>query len=126
MLSKTQIRYLKSLSNTLDHKYQIGKYEITDTVVDMLSHALDKHELIKISVNQSVMEQRNEYAEELVNALHAELIQIVGGVITLYRKNLKDPKIKLTRLKRKYYYLEDLLILFIMLILNLLCKHITN
>ena len=89
MLSKTQIRYLKSLSNTLD--------EITDTVVNMLSHALDKHELIKISVNQSVMEQRNEYAEELVNALHAELIQIVGGVITLYRKNLKDPKIKLPR-----------------------------
>ena len=97
MLNKNQIKYLKSLSNTLEHKYQIGKYEITDTVIDMLSHALDKHELIKISVNQSVMEQRNEYAEELVNALHAELIQIVGGVITLYRKNLKDPKIKLPR-----------------------------
>ena len=63
----------------------------------MLSHALDKHELIKISVNQSVMEQKNEYAEELVNALHAELIQIVGGVITLYRKNLKEPKIQLPR-----------------------------
>ena len=28
MLSKTQIRYLKSLSNTLDHKYQTSIYPI--------------------------------------------------------------------------------------------------
>ena len=29
--------------------------------------------------------------------LHAELIQIIGSTIILYRKNLKEPKIKLPR-----------------------------
>ena len=36
-------------------------------------------------------------ANELTNLLHAELIQIIGGVIVLYRKNLKEPKIKLPK-----------------------------
>ena len=52
MLSKTQIRYLKGLASKLEIKYQIGKNEITDTVLDMLSKALDSHELIKITLNK--------------------------------------------------------------------------
>ena len=95
MLSKTQIRFLKSKANTIDSKYQIGKYEITDSLLDMLSKALDSHELIKISVNRSVIDAKNELANELAEALCAELVQIIGGVIILYRKNLKNPKIKL-------------------------------
>lgn len=97
MLNKNQIKFLKSLSNTIDNKYQIGKNEINDTQLEMLSHALDKYELIKISVNQSVAEQKKEFANQLVEYLHAELIQIVGNVITIYRKNLKEPKIRLPR-----------------------------
>lgn len=97
MLNKSQIKFLKSLSNTIDNKYQIGKNEINDTQLEMLSHALDKYELIKISVNQSVAEQKKVFASQLVEYLHAELIQIVGNVITIYRKNLKEPKIRLPR-----------------------------
>lgn len=97
MLSKNQIKFLKGLANTLDMKYQIGKNEITSTQLEMLSNALDKYELIKVSVNHSVSNQKGEYAEEISVALHAELIQIIGNVITLYRKNLKEPKIKLPK-----------------------------
>lgn len=97
MLNKNQIKFLKSLANTLDMNYQIGKNEITSTQLEMLSNALDKYELIKVSVNHSVSEQKKEYAEEISDALHAELIQIVGNVITIYRKNLKEPKIKLPK-----------------------------
>ena len=93
MLNKNQIKYLKSLSNTIENKYQIGKNELGE----MLSNALDKYELIKISINRSVIDAKEEYASELVELLHAEFIQMVGGVITIYRKNLKEPKIKLPR-----------------------------
>lgn len=97
MLNKNQIKYLKSLSNTVENRYQIGKNELNETQLDMLSKALDKYELIKVCVNHSVMELKNEFAQILVNSLHAEIIQIIGGVITIYRKNLKEPKIKLPR-----------------------------
>ena len=97
MLSKTQIRYLKGLASKLEIKYQIGKNEITDTVLDMLSKALDSHELIKITLNKVVSEEKEYIAETLVNELHAELIQIIGSTIILYRKNLKNPKISLPR-----------------------------
>ena len=97
MLSKSQIRYLRGLANTLQAKYQVGKYEITETLLDMLSKALDSHELIKISLNKVVSEEKNYIAETLSNELHAELIQVIGSTIILYRKNLKEQKIKLPR-----------------------------
>lgn len=97
MLSKSQIRYLRGLANTLEARYQIGKNEINPQVLDMLSKALDKHELIKISVNRPVAEEKKELAAALSTALFAECVQIIGSVIVLYRKNLKEPKIRLPR-----------------------------
>ena len=97
MLSKSQIRYLRGLANSLQAKYQIGKNEVTETLLDMLSKALDSHELIKISLNRVVAEEKNYIAETISEELHAELIQVIGSTIILYRKNLKEPKIKLPR-----------------------------
>lgn len=93
MLSKKQIRYLKGLANTLNTKYQIGKNEITPQVIDLLNNALTAHELIKVSLNKSIVDFKNEIASTLVEELKCELIQIIGGVIVLFRKNLKDGKI---------------------------------
>ena len=93
MLSKKQIKYLRGLANTLTAKYQIGKNEITDSTLELLDNALTAHELIKVSLNKSVTDYKDEIAATLINALHCELIQIIGGVIVLFRKNLKDGKI---------------------------------
>jgi len=93
MLSKKQVRYLRSLANTLNSKYQIGKNEITPQTIELLDNALTAHELIKVSLNKSVADFKDEIASTLVEELHCELIQIIGGVIVLFRKNLKDGKI---------------------------------
>lgn len=95
MLNNKQIKYLKSLANTLDAKYQLGKNEITENTITLLDNALTKNELIKISVNSSVKDEKVALSEKLVNELHCELVQIVGNMITLFRKNLKDGKIHL-------------------------------
>lgn len=95
MLSKSQIRYLRALANTCENKYQLGKYEISESLIDTLSKALDAHELIKVTLNKSVVAQKVEIGEELATKLYAELVQIIGGVIVLYRKNMKKPKIQL-------------------------------
>ena len=66
-------------------------------IIELGYTSLDADELIKVSINRSVIEYKESFADELVEYLHAELIQIIGGVIILYRKNLKDPKIKLPK-----------------------------
>lgn len=93
MLNKKQIKYLKGLANPLQAKYQIGKNEITPQTLELLDNALTAHELIKVSLNKSIVDFKNEIASTLVEELHCELIQIIGGVIVLFRKNLKDGKI---------------------------------
>ena len=95
MLSTKQIKYLKSLANTLESKYKIGKNEISHNTIVLLDNALKKHELIKVSLNNTVSEEKHQIAESLSEQLHCEVVQIVGNVITLFRKNLKDGKIHL-------------------------------
>lgn len=97
MLNKKQIKYLKSLANTCENKYQIGKNEVTDTSIKMLSCALDKYELIKVCLNKTVANEKEEIAKVLCSSLYAELVQIIGNVVVLYRKNIKEPKIVLPR-----------------------------
>ena len=77
--------------------YQIGKNEIGESMLDMLDKALTARELIKISVLKSQTVAIRELALDLSSALHADVVQIIGRVIVLYRKNEKEPKIKLVK-----------------------------
>ncbi len=95
MLNSRQIKYLKSLGNKLESKYQIGKNEISHNTIVLLDQALKKNELIKVCVLNSVKEEKINIADELKEQLNCEVIQIVGNVIVLFRKNLKDGKIHL-------------------------------
>ena len=95
MLNSKQIKYLKSLANTIEAKYQIGKNNISDNTIELLDNALKKNELIKVSINSSVKEEKEEISIVLKDRLYCEVVQIVGNVITLFRKNLKDGKIHL-------------------------------
>lgn len=94
-MNKRQINYLLSLANSIDAKYQIGKNEISENTLDLLDKGLKKNELIKIKVQKSVAEEKEELAHLLENELHAEVIKIIGNIIILFRKNLKEGKIHL-------------------------------
>ena len=95
MLTNKEKKQLKALANTLDTKYQIGKNEITDTLIDMLDKALTAHELIKIDVMKAVVSPVMELALDLSSKLNAEVVSVVGRVIVLYRLNKKNQKIRL-------------------------------
>ena len=97
MLTANQKRQLKGLASTLDTKYQVGKNEISDTVVAMLDKALTARELIKIDVMKAVTSPIMELALDLSSRLTAELVQVVGRVIVLYRYSKDNHKIKLQK-----------------------------
>ena len=95
MLSSGDKKTLKSIGNTLETKYQLGKSGITDTSVDMFDKALTAHELIKIDVMKNVTTEIMELVLDLSSKLKAEVVNVIGRTILLYRKNPKNPKIKL-------------------------------
>ena len=95
MLTPKQKRELKALASTLTIKYQIGKNEISETLVLMLDKALTAHELIKIDVMKGCSLPIMEVALDISNRLNAELVHVMGRVIILFRRNKENPKIKI-------------------------------
>ena len=97
MLTQNQKKQLKGLIVQDKTKYQIGKSEVTNALLDMLDKALTARELIKIEVLKSATTPIMELTLDLSSKLNADVVQVVGRVIVLYRKNKENPKIKLCK-----------------------------
>ena len=97
MLNTYEKKQLKSLANNINTRYQVGKNEITDTLLDMLDKALIAKEFIKIDVMKAIDRPIMEIALDLSSKLKAEIVDIIGRVIILYRKNPDKQKIKLQK-----------------------------
>ncbi len=95
MLTKEQKKILKSLIVQDKTKYQIGKSEITDSLITMLDKALDARELIRVEVLKNATTPVMELTLDLSSKLHADVVSVVGRVIVLFRRNKENPKIKL-------------------------------
>lgn len=95
MLTPNQKRTLKSLASTLKLRYQIGKNDLSESLISMLDKALTAHELIKIDVMKGCSLPIMEVAIDIANNLNAELVRVMGRVVILYRKNKDNPKIKI-------------------------------
>lgn len=95
MLTGKQKRYLRSLAHHLDPIFQIGKGGINDQLVQGVQEALEARELIKVSILQNNMEDRDLTAQELAEQTGAELVQVIGRTIVLYRESVDNKKIEL-------------------------------
>lgn len=89
MLSSKQKKHLKSLANTIDPIFQIGKNDITDNLIIQINDALEARELIKIKVLKNSIIDKKEAAEEIAKETNSEIVQILGSIITLYRTSKK-------------------------------------
>ncbi len=81
---------LRSLAQTLEPIGQIGKGGISDNMLNGLSSALDARELIKITVLKNAEDDARFLADDLADALDAEVVCTIGHKIVLYRYSEKD------------------------------------
>ena len=81
---------LRSLAQTLEPIGQIGKGGISDNMLTRLSSALDARELIKITVLKNAEDDARFLADDLADALDAEVVCTIGHKIVLYRYSEKD------------------------------------
>lgn len=95
MITKDQKKQLRALIVEDKTKYQIGKSEITDSLIAMLDKALDARELIRVEVLKNASTPVMELTLDLSSKLHADVVSVVGRVIVLFRRNKENPKIKL-------------------------------
>lgn len=97
MITKEQRSQLRALANNMEALYQIGKKEIGENQLIMLDKALEARELIKINVLKTVETPLTELAIDLSMELKADVVQVIGRMIVLYRKNRENPRIHLVK-----------------------------
>ncbi len=99
-MTTKQRAYLKSLAMNIEPIYQIGKGSISPELTKGLDEALEKRELIKISVLQNCMDDPRELAEMVAERTRAQVVQVIGKKIVLYRESKEHKKIELPKVKK--------------------------
>jgi RNA-binding protein len=93
-LSANQKRHLRTLGHHLKPVVWVGQHGLRDSVMDEITLALDSHELIKVKV-VAERDERREITQAICDQTGAELIQSIGQVSVLFRRNGDKPKIAL-------------------------------
>ncbi len=88
--------YLSGLAANLNPIFQIGKASLTPENVEAINEALEKRELIKISVLKNCADDPREIAEVLSERTRSTVVRVIGKKIVLY-KPAKKPKIELPK-----------------------------
>ena len=94
-LSGKQRRYLRALGHAMNPVVQIGRAGLSDEVVQAIAAALEQHELIKIKLASGSDHHRDEVAERAASATGAEVAQVLGNTVLLYRAHPEKPVIAL-------------------------------
>jgi len=89
MLTGKQKSFLRAKANEMQPIIQVGKSLVTETVIDTVVKALEARELIKISVLQNCLAEPKEVAEVVAEQANAQIVQVIGRVIILYKRSSK-------------------------------------
>ena len=102
-MTTKQRAYLKGLAMTMDPIFQCGKSSITPEFVNAVSEALEKRELIKISILQNCADDPKELGIMIAERTRAQLVQVIGKKIVLYKpaKEERNRKIELPKAPKK-------------------------
>lgn len=89
-LTGKQKRYLRSQAHHLTPIFQIGKSGITEEMLKQINEALVKRELFKISLLQNTMVTPQEAAEMIEEKLDANVVQIIGKILVVFKASPKE------------------------------------
>ena len=92
MLTTQNRAKLRSIATNLRDLVFIGKEGLSDNVIDQINDNLYAHELIKVKVQKSVLDEIKEMSAEIEQKCSCEVVAIIGSKILLYKVSDK-PKI---------------------------------
>ncbi len=95
MITPKQRAELKALANSMEPAFQVGKGGVNDAQVAQIDDYLRVHELVKIKVLDNSLYTAGEAAAEIAEKISAEVVQVIGSKAILYKRNEKEPVIRL-------------------------------
>ena len=96
-LTNNQKKYLRSLAHDLKPFVMIGQNGLSESVLAEIDSTMLKHELIKIKLKVDNRKEKQQIMEKIIEFSHAELVQVIGGVLVIYRPFEDNPDIILPR-----------------------------
>lgn len=96
-LTPNQKRYLRGLAHSLKPVILMGAKGLTESLLAELDLALEQHELVKVRIAADDRDARDAIVTELSERSHAHLVQRIGNIACLYRRNPEAPQISLPR-----------------------------
>lgn len=81
---------LRSLAQNIEPVGQVGKGGLSENMINGLSDALEKRELVKITVLNNAEDDISDIAAELAEKLGAEVVCVIGHKVVLYRLSHKE------------------------------------
>tara|TARA_R110002072_G_scaffold133803_4_gene274335 strand:- start:15205 stop:15507 length:303 start_codon:yes stop_codon:yes gene_type:complete len=98
-LSTADKKHYRSIAHNLNPVVIVGEKGLTENLIEELSRALHDHELIKVKIAIGDRDDRTKIINTLINETKSELVQAIGKVVVLLKKNPKA-KPKLSNLIR--------------------------
>ena len=75
----------------------IGQQGLSESVLAEINSTLLKHELIKIKLRVENRNDKQEIVEKIIEFSNTKLVQVIGGVLVIYRPFEDNPDIILPR-----------------------------
>lgn len=92
-MNSKQRATLRSMASNIEPIFQVGKGSLSENQIAGIDEALEKRELVKITVLRSSDLEPVEIMEELCDALGATPVCTIGSKVVIYRRS-KNEKIK--------------------------------
>lgn len=86
-LSSKERAELRAEAHHLTPTVHVGHQGLTDALAMTLDDALRTRELVKMQLGRSVDARAKEMAGDVAERVGADIIQVIGKTITLYRHN---------------------------------------
>ncbi len=83
---------LRAAGHHLDPVVMVGKEGVTDAVLRQLDEQLAAHELVKVRIGTESPEDRFEAADRLGASAGAQVAQILGRTVLVYRRHPERPR----------------------------------
>ena len=85
------------MASSISPIFQIGKSSLTSEIIEAVDAALEKRELIKISVLKNCADDPKELSEMIAERTRSQVVQVIGKKIVLFRVSKKKPVIELPK-----------------------------
>ncbi len=99
MLTSKQRAALRSMAQSLEPIFFIGKSGLSDEIIAQLENAINARELIKLGVQENCEYSSREAADIIAPKLNAEVVTVIGRKLVLWRRS-RDPKKRVIKLEK--------------------------